>query len=72
MAVYGWMGLLMVLGAMNVWFARSPRLKFNRVAFGIARFLSLRGVRALLFWSGVLMLVLGLGGLGLALTGALG
>jgi hypothetical protein len=72
MAMYGWMGLLVVLGAMNIWFARSPRLKFNPAAFRIARFISLRGIRALLFWGGVLMLVLGLVGLGLALTGASG
>jgi hypothetical protein len=70
MAMYGWAGLLVVLGAMSVWFARSPRLKFNPGAVRFARFIGLPGTRVLLFSGGVLMLVLGLGELGLALTGA--
>jgi hypothetical protein len=72
MATYKPPDPLVVMGVMSIWFARSPRLKFNPGAFRIARFIGLRGTRALLFWGGVLMLVLGLGGLGLALTGASG
>lgn len=72
MAIYGEIGLLVVLGVFSIWFARSPRLKFNPVAFRIARFIGLRGTRSLLFWCGVVMLVLGIGGLGVALTGASG
>ena len=74
MAINGWAGsaLLVGLGAMSVWFARSPRLKHNPGARAFVRFIGLDRTRALLFGSGVLLLLLGLGALVLALTGATG
>ncbi len=72
MGPYTSIAVLLVLGTWNVWCSRAPRLQANPAVVMATRHISLTAVRKLLLTTGVLMLLLGLFGLLMALSGSQG